>query len=307
MDSFCKKEKDIHVCLHPAETVGDFHAHDFYEMNFVLEGCFTNFIETQPLLMTTGDFLLIHPEVYHTVYNPSPSQGTLVNILLRNEWVLSNVCKYIFPESPMGAFLQHAASPQFYRYIFFPNKDPSCIKHIKQVIDGYKDGPYASLSLNAKALELLCAMLENSEPAQLSSLIIPSRIMMDMLSYIQKNYASITLERLAAHMNYSSTHICRLFKKYMHTSFSETLINIRLTHAKALLLSTKESSQSISHYVGYDSVEYFHRLFRNRVGCTPGEYRKNTTNTDIIMRQTIQIPQDIIAENLNEMGNWAKG
>lgn len=290
MDSFCKKrENDIYVCLHPAETLGDLHAHDFFEINFVLKGSFTNFIEEQALLMTAGDFLLIHPNVYHTVY--SPNQGVLVNILMRGEWFLSNVCKYAFPQSPMGSFLQYAAFPQFYRYIFFPGKNPDCIRHIRQIIGSCEDNrPHAPLSLNAKVIELLCSMLENSQDAQLSSIIIPSRIMMDMLSYIQKNYATITLEQLAAHMNYSSTHVCRLFKKYMHTSFSETIINIRLTHAKSLLLSTKESSQSISQRVGYDSVEYFHRLFRDRVGCTPGEYRRNAAGMDIIIRQPIQIP-----------------
>ncbi len=295
MDSFCpRKEDDAYVCLHPQEPLGDMHAHDFFEINFVLNGNFTNLIEEQSLLMTTGDFLLIHPNVYHNVYGPGPNHGTLVNILIRNEWFLSNICKYAFPESPMGSFLQYAAFPQFYRYIFFQGKNPECIRHIRQIITSCEDnGPCATLFLNAKIIELLCAMLENSRHAQLSSKVIPSKIMMDMLSYIQKNYSTVTLEQLAEHMNYSSTHICRLFKKYMHTSFSETLMNIRLTHAKSLLLSTKESSQSISRRVGYDSVEYFHRLFRERVGCTPGEYRKNAAQANVVIRQPIQIPKTL--------------
>jgi len=291
MEAFCHNhEDDIFLCLHPTESLGDLHKHDFFEINYVLSGCCTNFVEGRTMLMTAGNFLWMHPGTYHTAY--SPNGGIVINILIRTEWFLSNFCKRSFPDSPMGLFLQHAASSRYYSYIFFPDTNPAFEHITAQLINEHKaNSPHCSLRTNAKFIELLCAMIESDENAQLSSINIPSQAVLKMLSYIQENYTTVTLSKLAKYMNYSETHVGRLFKKYLNISFCDAVIDIRLNHAKSLLLATSKSSGEIAQQVGYDSVEYFHRLFKSHLGCTPREFRTNARNADIMVRQPILLSE----------------
>jgi 2-isopropylmalate synthase len=91
---------------------------------------------------------------------------------------------------------------------------------------------------------------------------------------MSENYASVTLELLSDKFFYSKTHICRLFLQNTGKSFNQTLIDIRISRANVLLKNTDLTVDEVSHMVGYESVEYFQRLYKRRSGITPGEYRK---------------------------------
>ena len=48
----------------------------------------------------------------------------------------------------------------------------------------------------------------------------------------------------------------------------------RLDQAKVLLRETEMPISKVAETVGYDNISYFSKLFRQKVGCQPGEYRK---------------------------------
>ena len=60
----------------------------------------------------------------------------------------------------------------------------------------------------------------------------------------------------------------------MGVNFTDYLIDLRIEAAKALLRDGDEKLETITRAIGYSEVKYFMRLFRARVGITPGEYRK---------------------------------
>ena len=41
-----------------------------------------------------------------------------------------------------------------------------------------------------------------------------------------------------------------------------------------LLRETEMPISKVAETVGYDNISYFSKLFRQKVGCQPGEYRK---------------------------------
>ena len=66
LDSFRENKKQkIYVCLHPSNHIGEYHAHDFYEINFVYKGSCINLIEDENVIMDEGDAVIIHPSIFH--------------------------------------------------------------------------------------------------------------------------------------------------------------------------------------------------------------------------------------------------
>ena len=98
-------------------------------------------------------------------------------------------------------------------------------------------------------------------------------------SYVNQNFNTVTLESLADHVGYSSTHTGRLFKKYMKKSFSTFIKELRIKHAKYLLSFSEKPISEISEIVGYENPEHFCRIFKSDVGTSPKEYRQNTKNS----------------------------
>ncbi|MGN0254497.1 MAG: helix-turn-helix domain-containing protein [Chordicoccus sp.] len=57
--------------------------------------------------------------------------------------------------------------------------------------------------------------------------------------------------------------------------FQEYLMRVRCEHARALLLTTKDSLLDISLRCGFSDQKYFRRGFLKQYGCSPREYRRH--------------------------------
>ena len=72
----------------------------------------------------------------------------------------------------------------------------------------------------------------------------------------------------------------RLFKKEMGLSISSYLIQKRIDLAKDLLSTTRTPVSVISSQAGYDNFAYFTKVFKEKTGMSPNEYRKNCQSAD---------------------------
>ena len=72
---------------------------------------------------------------------------------------------------------------------------------------------------------------------------------------------------------YSRSQYLRKFKKETGVTLTKYLMNLRINYAKSLLQTTSKSILEISIEVGYDSVNYFIRIFRENTGVTPLQFR----------------------------------
>jgi two-component system response regulator YesN len=78
---------------------------------------------------------------------------------------------------------------------------------------------------------------------------------------------------VAAHINMSRGYFSQCFARLAGESFGEVLRGMRLELAKALLLETAHPVHEIACRSGFEDDRYFSRLFRERVGRLPSEYR----------------------------------
>jgi len=83
-----------------------------------------------------------------------------------------------------------------------------------------------------------------------------------------------SIEQMAQLANLSTSRFAALYKTEFEVSPTEDLIRQRIERAKTLLSNARVSVKEISLECGFESVHYFHRAFKKRVGVTPKHYHK---------------------------------
>ena len=74
-------------------------------------------------------------------------------------------------------------------------------------------------------------------------------------------------------MGLSSSRFASLYKQIFKISPTEDLIQTRIDQSKKMLSSTKVSIKKVSVACGFESVHYFHRAFKKRIGMTPKHFQ----------------------------------
>lgn len=104
---------------------------------------------------------------------------------------------------------------------------------------------------------------ENSLPPQLNKI----------LSYIKENYTSpISLDDICKNMNVSKQYCMRIFKKHLHTTINDFILDLRMRHAAYLLSNTYMNVSQTADYLGFSGTSYFSRVFKKYYGIAPSDY-----------------------------------
>ncbi len=95
------------------------------------------------------------------------------------------------------------------------------------------------------------------------------------IQFVSENMgAHCTLEQIAAYVGLSKRTLIRRFHSIFGHPPEREIFLIRLNRAKELLIETELSIKQIAHCIGYQSTDYFVRMFRQHVGTTPLLFRQ---------------------------------
>lgn len=93
--------------------------------------------------------------------------------------------------------------------------------------------------------------------------------------YIQEHYdQALSLDILAEKVYLTPHYLSSIFIQEKGIGINKYLKNVRMEKAREMLRDTNMKISAISERVGYSSVSYFCRSFRNEYGVTPDQYRK---------------------------------
>lgn len=84
-----------------------------------------------------------------------------------------------------------------------------------------------------------------------------------------------TINYLAEHCHLSSGYLSDLLSKETGRSAKDHINDFMVDKAKNLLLSSDDSISGIAYSLGFNYPHYFGRLFKQKTGMTPQEYRNN--------------------------------
>lgn len=106
---------------------------------------------------------------------------------------------------------------------------------------------------------------------------------LDLIRYIRENLKTASLNEYSKLCNYSASRVSQKIQKSYNMTFGQILQNARLQKASTLLLDSKISITNIVEEIGYTNKTHFYKLFNQKYGITPKQYRDlyNSTKKDL--------------------------
>ena len=96
-----------------------------------------------------------------------------------------------------------------------------------------------------------------------------------VIAYIHENLTNqISRESICRELFISESNLSRTFTKEVGMTLSDYIAQCRVTRAKELLRGTSLSVTEICSQVGYNYAAYFIKIFREKTGMTPNQYRE---------------------------------
>ncbi len=144
-------------------------------------------------------------------------------------------------------------------------KNLECIQKIMRIGTQDELGAWISAAME-EFTELVC----NSRDARKASQITPA------IQYVDTNYGrALSLTEIARAAHLSPSRLAHVFKEHTGLTVVDYITQVRIGHAKELLLSTAKSCIDVCFAVGYSNQSYFTRTFREQTGMTPRQFRQN--------------------------------
>lgn len=96
------------------------------------------------------------------------------------------------------------------------------------------------------------------------------------VNYIRAHYSEdLTVDNVAAYIGISRKYLFALFKKAIGVSPKEYIVDYRMKKACALLQNNVLSVGNVAYSVGYKDQLTFSRMFKEKMGCSPTQYKES--------------------------------
>ncbi|MDR2238791.1 MAG: AraC family transcriptional regulator [Chryseobacterium sp.] len=138
--------------------------------------------------------------------------------------------------------------------------------------------PFESLIGLMEILQILAESTEvrelNNEDTRIKWFLNDKIRMGTIYNYIHENHdKKPNVNEIAEIVSLSTPAFCRYFKKQTNMTFTDFVNNYRINQAKILLLKDYSVTE-VCFQVGFESLSYFNKLFKQHTGETPSEFRK---------------------------------
>lgn len=87
-------------------------------------------------------------------------------------------------------------------------------------------------------------------------------------------FENISIEKIAEELNVSYSWFRKIFKVYTGLAPGQYLIQLKIEKAKMLLADPSRAIKEIAYDLQFESCFYFSRLFKEKTGITPENFRK---------------------------------
>lgn len=180
--------------------------------------------------------------------------------------------------------------PQLTQYVqkssvaFLTHKTNWIFPKVKEIYTHILESPYSDAAknfyLNLKVRELLFHLLEKAfvtKSDEFSFTAFEMARIHEARNILEEHIGKKppTIRSLAKKVALNELKLKRGFRKYFDSGIFEWLINLKMEHAKMLILTTNKPIKEIASIVGYPLTTNFITAFRRRFGYTPGSLRRN--------------------------------
>ncbi|MDD1796208.1 AraC family transcriptional regulator [Enterovibrio sp. ZSDZ42] len=238
---------------------------NFNRLEIILDGEYDLFVDAKEgsdkLTLTQGDMVYIPSNAWSKPTWDKPCK--MISVLFGKHQVGFSFVQY----TPDGGFIdvqKHALA--------LPSS--MALGHVLDALNCMSDksrsnvmGEHLANALIQYCLELL------GNPVQ-SKISRSEKLYRSMCIYVQENFhKDITRVTVASRFGVSSAHVSRLFNQEGSVKYADYVTYVRLDRAKFMLKKYNFKLEEIAHRCGFKDTNYFCRVFKNKTGKTPSEYR----------------------------------
>ncbi|HEV7351470.1 AraC family transcriptional regulator [Telluribacter sp.] len=258
-----------------------YHFHPEYELTYIVRGHGQRFVGDSVEDFKPGDLILLGPNLahfwrsdtsYYKVPNPPGSEAVVVHF---SEKLVDSVLSLI-PEFSVQSTLWRQA-PQGISFAS-DSKDFPAIENLLLSL-------CTTTSPAGQILVFLRLLTELATFANARTLASDGYVprlneadterMRRVLDFTLHNFREpIELSDIAREAHLSEAAFCRYFRQRTQKSYLSYLNELRVGHARQLLISSAMSVGQVALDSGFQNLSHFHRLFRRYSGYSPLRYRQ---------------------------------
>jgi AraC-like DNA-binding protein len=238
------------------------HMHDYYEIELVVEGEATQWLNGTQIAISAGSLFMLSPEDVHRFKTDMPLR--LLSIKVLDNRLPADLQRLLLL-SRGGVFVQMAGqSLDAMRRNFLDINEELAL-----------GGPYSTSRCYAYLTLIITSLLTKAERASPSKINKPIMGYLKVaLDYISANYQTqISLADVAKACNVSPCYLSTFFAQHVGCNFSKYLVDFRLRKVQTLLVETDMSIIDIAFASGFGSVSNFLRAYHQHFHMTPSKFR----------------------------------
>ncbi|MFZ4456336.1 MAG: helix-turn-helix domain-containing protein [Bacteroidales bacterium] len=251
-----------------AENI-DPHRHDEEELIILTKGSLEHYIDFQLEVVNAPAVCYVPQGKLHKLMPRSESEG----------WVITYKNEFI-PNSELSFYSNFATSSAI------PLTGGMCMNRFSslcQLINGeffHEQCDMATINHLLKALiTMILAERKTNLPNEASIKNNQQNTFNTFLRILEENFHRAEgVQFYADKLNMSVRNLNLICKNNFDKSVSEIIETRKLIEAKQLLLNTDKTVSEIGYALGYNEKSYFTRVFRQKMGITPTDFRDKIKN-----------------------------
>lgn len=252
----------------------DWHWHEEVQFSYILEGSMVMTCMGNSYLLRAGDGIFINSNCAHMTKPSGPESAVYLSLNIQPTLLT------LFHGSVVEQkyFLPYSDDPNM-QVIAFSSEEPEQRMFLEQVLTLFnliqEKGFGYELETYAQLLHVWKLLLVLSETPHIQPKRKERGEAHTMLQYIHDHYSeNISIEDLTAVVHLSKGECSRIFQLAYGTSIIAHVVDYRISQSIPLLTETDLTVAEIAGRCGFNNVSYYTKIFREKVGMTPRQYRK---------------------------------
>lgn len=230
---------------------------------------------------STCEYYYVH--FSHAGFAPveEKDEGSMMSLLIqeRQEALKSNIFAYDRCDNNIIYLPKHWHIPYASDFIRVDELMQQAIRENYNPLENYKILCAAKIQ-EAFILISRCFITAEKE-RYLKKLPAYYPLVQDMLDWLGREYGgAVTGEALERRFGNNYDYMNRVFKKVTGQTVFQYLTQLRISHAKILLLHTSLRMAEVGEKVGFPDEYYFNRVFKKYVGVPPATYARTVSLED---------------------------
>ncbi|MAX82318.1 MAG: AraC family transcriptional regulator [Crocinitomicaceae bacterium] len=231
-----------------------------FQLNYITEGHGIMQTRAGEFPIKPGSLIIMRPGILHR-YKPNSKTGWTENYIGFNGNLAPHFVQQVFedPDIPVIKIGHHVEVLDSFQKIIDLVKEQKPAYH--QVASG----------LIIKALGYISTYIktQNIGNEDVDKLIHLAK------AYMWENVTrEIDLHTFSKDQRVSYSYFRKTFKMYTGIAPHQFFLELKMMRAKELIVSSDMSIKEITYQLGFDSIYYFSRLFKKKMGLSPTDLRK---------------------------------